>query len=97
MPIFCSGVNPTCERKLVPITCHNDAAIVLDPYATALDLVERGPENGVLRELTPLASDAGFCLSLERSYSGFSRWNMRMPGWLFDGFYDRGWYSREEV
>ena len=55
MPIFCSGVNPTCEGKLVPITRHNDAAIVPDTYAIALDLVERGPENGVLRERTSLA------------------------------------------
>lgn len=50
MPIFCSGVNPICEGKLVPITRHNDAAIVPDTYAIALDLVERGPESGALWE-----------------------------------------------
>src|SRR5260370_22385684 len=97
MQIFCSDVNRAYEEKLVPITRHNGTSIVPDTTIMTLELVMASPENGVLRELTPLASYVGFCLSLERSYSGCSRWNIRIPGWLFDGFYDRAEYSREEV
>ena len=52
MPIFCFDVNVAFREILVPITCHNSASIVPDNLAIALDLVERGPENGPLREQT---------------------------------------------
>jgi len=46
MPIFCCGVNQESLEKLVPITHHNGASIVLHTHALALKRVAEGPENG---------------------------------------------------
>jgi len=54
------------------------------------------PQMGCYGNLSPLLLMQAF-VSLERSCSGFSRWNIFMSGWFFDRFYDRAFYSRERL
>jgi hypothetical protein len=51
MPIFCFDINQAIQEKLVPITRHNLASIVLDTPVMTLELAEGSPENGPFWEL----------------------------------------------